>query len=62
MEQEAALTVERVGKNATGEPRWIGWASDDVITRRMRPYDGEVVDLANLENWKAYQSDEELEP
>ncbi|MEP3595312.1 hypothetical protein, partial [Parvibaculum sp.] len=62
MEQEAALTVERVGKNAKGEPRWIEWASDDVITRRMRPYDGEVVDLANLDNWKAYQSDEELEP
>lgn len=62
MEQEAALTVERVGKNATGEPRWIEWGSDEVITRRMMPYDGEVVDLANLDNWKAYQSDEELEP
>lgn len=62
MDGAGSLSVQWVGKNATGEPRWIDWGGTETITMRMSPYGVELIALADLDAWKAYQNDEKIEP
>jgi len=62
MDGAGSLTVQWVGKNATGDPRWIDWGSTNTITMRLTPYEVELVALKDLENWNEYRKEEGYEP
>ncbi|HDZ53515.1 hypothetical protein LCGC14_0044710 [marine sediment metagenome] len=62
MDGARSLTVQWVGKNATGEPRWIDWGSTNTITMRLTPYEVDLVALADLANWNDFQKEQGLEP
>lgn len=49
MEDEGALYVDHVGRDAEGPEGIVGWDSDRIITRRMRPYEQTEIALDRIQ-------------
>lgn len=62
MDDVGNLSVSLVGKDASGPARCIEPDGDEVITRRMMPYDTVMVSIADNPAWIRHWEDQDIQP